>query len=125
MENIVKATLKHMVVRSVHIDIDSEKFTEEDSKFEASGKSELNIPKDVNDQTFLLSSQFEIHSRNDKDAFNTRIVTDFYFELDRRIDDYDDVIRQQCLPVIQKEVTTLANKVLSNMGYPEFLSIHQ
>lgn len=125
MEHVTKAVLKHTSVRSIHIDIDPEKLEDKETAFESSGKSELRIPKNSNDQTFLLLSQFEIHSRNTDNAFHANIAADFYFETNTHVDDYDDVVRNQCLSIIQKEITALANSFLKSMGYPEFLSIRE
>lgn len=123
MKKRVEATLAQVSVTSVHIDIDSEKILNRDITCEAYGKSQLGIPKDLEDQTILLSSQFKIYAKNREDAFCAQISADFYFKLDARVDDYDDIVREQCLPMIRKETTILTNKVLGTMGYGEFLSV--
>lgn len=37
------------------------------------------------------------------------------------VKDYDNIVREQALPVVQEEVIKFTNKVLSGMGYEEFL----
>ena len=123
MQNQVKAVLKKMLVQSVRIDIDSNKIREkkETLTFAASGKSELRVPKEKDDNTFLLVSTVEIKSENEPDVFYGEISAEFYFEIDTMVKDYDNIVREQALPVVQEEVIKFTNKVLSGMGYEEFL----
>ena len=52
---------------------------------------------------------------------SVKISAEFYFEIDTMVKDYDNIVREQALPVVQEEVIKFTNKVLSGMGYEEFL----
>lgn len=127
MPNSIRATLEHTAVQSVHIDIDTTMFADAEITFslEASAKSQLRVPIEKEDNSFLLVSTLEVKSKEFPNFMSASIIVEFYFATNQHIDDYDDVVREQCLPLIQKESTTLINKILSNMGYPEFLRIKE
>lgn len=120
MQNTINVALVNVSVRSVHIDVDFEKISE-DALFETAGKSVLKLPKAEGDRSFVLESTFETSSAEDQNIFNASVVADFFFELDGDLDNYDDIIRKQCLPIIRNRITEIENKVLAGMGYSEFL----
>lgn len=127
MPNSIRATLECTTVQSVHIDIDTTLFADAEINFtlEASAKSQLRVPIEKEDNSFLLVSTLEVKSKEIPNLMSASFIAEFYFATNQHIDDYDDVVREQCLPIIQKESTTLINKILSDMGYPEFLRIKQ
>ena len=115
----VKVELKEMIVQSVHIDVDPDRISELSVSFEVSGKSGLRIPKDKNDHTFLLISKFDYNAKDQPNLFKATLSVNFYFEASMFIENYDDIVVQQCLPIIRRENTNLINKILKDMGYFE------
>lgn len=124
MQNRAKAELKKAVVESVHVDIDPDYDRTDNCTLKVTGKAELRTPKEENDPTFLLVLTMNIVSKEQPNAVNIKSVTTFCFELDQLVDDYDSVVRDQCLSVIQDWQKKMANKLIADMGYPEiFLEV--
>ena len=117
MEDKAHAELKRTVVESVHIDVDSDYFQSESFVLQTSGKAELRVPKEKDDPTFLLVYTLKTSAEEQPDAFQAVIETNFFFELDQLVKDYDEVIRDQCLPIIKSRQEELINKLLLDMGY--------
>lgn len=125
MENHAKAELKKALVESVHIDIDSD-YGEVECTLKTTGKAELRVPKEKNDPTFLIVMTMNIISQEHPEAVNIGIVTTFCFELNQLVEDYDEIIREQCLSVIQEWQKKMVNKLIVDMGYPEiFLEVEE
>lgn len=122
MKREMQAKLKGIFVQSTNVHIDSDKIQGGAVKFAAEGKSELRIPKKENDTTILLVSSLKIRSQEDEAIFSAEIVANIFFDLGERLSDYDDVITKQCLPIVQKEMQTTVNKIMSDMGYPNFFN---
>lgn len=115
--------LKDTVVKSVSFNLDPDKLGKGDITLSAEGKSELRVPKEEDDLSILLVSSMEIKAQEDEEAFFASFVVNFFFSLDEKPTDYDDIIRKQCLPTIQAEIKKLAYKLLCDMGYPGILEI--
>ena len=96
MEDKAHAELKRTVVESVHIDVDSDYFQSE---------------------SFVLQTSGKASAEEQPDAFQAVIETNFFFELDQLVKDYDEVVREQCLPLIKSRQEELINKLLLDMGY--------
>lgn len=122
MNRDTRANLIDTVVKSVSIHLDPDKLRKEDITLSAEGKSELRIPKEEDDLSILLVSSMEIKAQEDETAFHASFVVNFFFSVDEKMDDYDDIITKQCLPTIQTEIKKLAYKFLCDMGYPEILN---
>lgn len=119
MNKDVQAILKDTVVETVSINLDPDKLREGNIHLSAEGKAELRIPKEEDDLSILLVSSTEIKSQMDKNAFYASFVVNFFFSIEKKPDDYDEVVRKQCLPIIQIKTKELADKFLGDMGFPE------
>lgn len=118
MSKTIHVDLKSTVVNAVSINLDPDKIRNGNVTLSAKGKSELRVPKDDNDLTFLLVSSTEIESEEDKNILHAILEINFFFSIPEKIHDYDEIITQQCLPIIQIETRKLANKFLTDMGFP-------
>lgn len=124
MQNLAKAELKNAVVESFHIDLDSD-YEEAECKLRTTGKAELRVPKEENDPTFLMAMTMNVVSQEPPGAVSIEIVTTFYFELDQLVEDYDEIVREQCLPAMQEWQKKMVNKLVADMGYPEIYSVSE
>lgn len=113
--------LKQKIVQSFHFDFDEEKIRNDSISFEVSGQSELRRPKDQDNPTFLLITSIDIESENCPDALRANIVIKYVFEITEPTDDFDNIIRKQCLPLTQKETNRTINLLFRNMGHPNIL----
>ena len=118
MSKTIHVDLKSTVVNAVSINLDPDKIRNGNVTLSAKGKSELRVPKDDNDLTFLLVSSTEIESEEDKNILHVTLEINFFFSIPEKIHDYDEIITQQCLPIIQIETRKLASKFLTDMGFP-------
>lgn len=118
MSKTIHVDLKSTVVNAVSINLDPDKIRNGNVTLSAKGKSELRVPKDDDDLTFLLVSSTEIESEEDKNILHASLEINFFFSISEKIHDYDEIITQQCLPIIQIETRKLANKFLTDMGFP-------
>ena len=44
-------------------------------------------------------------------------VVNFFFSIDKKLNNYDEVVTKQCLPIIKTEIKKLVNTFLSDMGF--------
>lgn len=124
MNRDIHATLKSMVVKSVSINLDPDKVGR-GTIFSAEGKSELRIPKEENELSILLVSSIEIKPREKEDYFHASFVVNFFFSIDKKTDNYDEIVTEQCLPIIQTKINDLADKFLNDMGFPKFFETNK
>lgn len=117
MNKDIHAILKSTVVNSVSINLDPDKMRQGDITLSAEGKSELRIPKEEDDLSILLVSSMEMKSKEDEDIFHASFVVNFFFSIDEKLDNYDEIVTKQCLPIIRTETKELVNKFLSDMGF--------
>lgn len=117
MSQKAHAELKKVVVESIHIDVDSDHLQLESFALQTSGKVQLRIPKEKDDPTFLMVYILKTSAEEPTDAFQAVIETNFFFELDQLVTDYDEIVREQCLPLIKSRQEKLMNQFLLDMGY--------
>jgi len=118
MSKDVHAILKSTVVNAVSINLDPDKLRQGNITLSAEGKSELRVPKEDDDLSILLVSSMEIKSQEDEDTLHASFVVNFFFSIDEKLDNYDEIVTKQCLPIIRTETKELANKFLRDMGFP-------
>lgn len=118
MSKDVHAILKSTVVNAVSINLDSDKLIQGNITLSTKVKSELRVPKKDDDLSILLVSSVEIKSQEDEDTLHASFVVNFFFSIDEKLDNYDEIVTKQCLPIIQTETKELANKFLRDMGLP-------
>lgn len=118
MQHKITAELKRTAVESFHLDLDVDRFSTEDFPLKAAGRAELRMPESSEDRTFLLVSNLEIRAEAQPELFHAVMVINFFFEASQKVEDYDEIVQKQCLPVIQKRQSELTNKVLEDIGYP-------
>lgn len=123
MNERICAKLAETNVRSVSIRIDPDKMGKEGVTLSASGKSRLKLPTEKDDLSILLDSSMEVKAQEDAEAFHALFLVDYIFSVDERLEDYDIIVREQCLPIIQTETQKLANKILEDMGHPQIFKI--
>lgn len=122
MQNRAKAELKEAFVESFHIDLNSD-YKEVEYTLKTTGKAELKVPKEENNPTFLMAMTMNIVSQEPPEAVNIKIVTTFCFELDQPVEDYDEIVREQCLPAMQEWQKGTVNKLVVDMGYSKIYSV--
>ena len=123
MNKEANAILKEIIVNEVSIKVDPDKIRKGDITLSAEGKSELRVPKEDDDTSILLVSSMEIKSPEDTELFHASFVANFFFLIDEKLENYDNIVTKQCLPVIQEELNKLASKILSEMGFPGILKV--
>lgn len=119
MNKNVHAILKSTVVNAVSINLDPDKLRQGNITLSAEGKSELRVPKGDDDLSILLVSSMEIQSQEDKDTLHASFVVNFFFSIDEKLDNYDEIVTKQCLPIIRAETKKLADQFLRDMGFPK------
>lgn len=117
MNKDVHASLKSTVVNSVSIDLDPDKLRKGNITLSVEGKTALRVPKEEDDFSILLVSSMEIKSQEDEDTLHASFVVNFFFSIDEKLDNYDEIVTKQCLPTIRTEIKNLANKFLHDMGF--------
>ena len=123
MQYEVTAELRQTTVESFHVDLDANRFTTEDFNLKAAGRAELRTPSDRSDRTFLLVSTLDISAENQPEVFHVVMVVNFFFEVNQQTEDYDEIVQEQCLPIIQRKQSEMANKVLEDIGYPGVMAM--
>lgn len=123
MNKDVHAILKSTVVNAVSINLDPDKLRQGNITLSAEGKSELRVPKEDDELSILLVSSMEITSQEDEDTLHASFVVNFFFSIDEKLDNYDEIVTKQCLPIIQAETKKLTNKFLRDMGFPGVFEI--
>lgn len=121
MSKELHAKLRNMVVRTVSINLDPDKMKNGKVALAATVKSQLKTPKSEDDLSFLLVSSMEVKSQGDEEAFCASFKVNFFFSIEEKLIDYDQVVREQCLPIIQDKAKELTNMFLSDMGFPGVL----
>lgn len=119
MNKDAHAVLKSTIVNTVSINLDPDKLRQGNVTLSADVKSELRVPKEDDDLSILLVSSMEIRSQEDKDILHASFVVNFFFLIDEKLDNYDEIVTKQCLPIIRTETKELANKFLCDMGFPD------
>lgn len=104
-------------------------FTESNFKFKLSkdgsaqiqmhAEAKLSYPKSSDDKTALLRMKVTVSSVN-KDDIYVEVFTNTIFEFSEVPEDYEDVSKNLCVPMAQKEVLTKIDRIMENMGYPPF-----
>lgn len=117
MSKKAHAELKKVVVESIHIDVDPVYHQLESFTLQTGGKAELRISKEKDDPTFLMVYTLKTSAEEQPYAFQASIKTNFFFELDQMVTDYDEIVTEQCLPLIKSRQEELINQVLLDMGY--------
>lgn len=119
MKNEVHAELKNVVTQKVAINIDPDKLEGKKYSFSVEGKAELRVPKEENDASLLLVSTMDMKADENHEAFSATLVTNFCFSTSEKIedkDDYDEIVRKQCMPIMQEETKKIINRFLNDMG---------
>ncbi len=122
MNKDVHAVLNSTIVNAVSIRLDPDKLRQGVVTLSAEGTSELRVPKAEDDLSFLLVSSTEIKSEEDEDTFHASFVINFFFSTDEKLDNYDELVRKQCLPVMQTELNKLLKKIVGDMGFSDIFA---
>ena len=125
MNEKIFAELMRTNVRSISIRVDADKMGKDEVTLSASGKSKLKLPTKKDDLSILLASSMEVKAQEDTEAFYAVFLVDYFFLVNEKLDDYDTIVREQCLPIIQTETQKLANKILGDMGHPQIFRIKE
>ena len=126
MKNEIHAELRNVVAQKVAINIDPDELESKKYSFSVEGKAELRIPKEENDASLLLVSTMDMKADENYNAFSATLVTNFYFSTSEKIenkDDYDEIVRKQCMPIIQTESEQLINRLLKDMGVADIIKV--
>lgn len=107
---IKKQTVKEVVLRITPL-----KAKERVIKVEI--KAQIGAPKDKDNDTALLNVELEGTSKDD-DKFFLHIETDFIFEFGTIPDNYQEVAKTTCLPLVQERIYDIADKILEAAGHP-------
>ena len=118
MKNDIIVSLGAHRVNSVQVAIDIVKQPKERVAFNASVTANLHLPGDEQDKSFLLKCSAKIWSEEYPDFLTISLQIDFYFEVESAEKELDDIITEQCMPIIQNTCTDVAANVLDGMGYP-------
>ena len=118
MSKDTQAALKNRVIESVSIHLNPDKIRKNGITLSIEGKIELRIPKEEDDLSILLVANMKIKSQEDENDFLASFVANFFFEIDEKLSGYDEIVTQECMPVIQEETKKITNGFLSQMGFP-------
>ncbi len=126
MKNEIYAELRNIVTQKVAINIDPDELESKEFSFLIDGKAELRIPKEEKDASILLVSTMDMKADGNYDAFSATLITNFFFSTSEKVenkDDYDEIVRKQCMPVIQAESEKLVNRLLKDMGVNDIIKV--
>ena len=118
MSKDTQVALKNRVIESVSIHLNPDKIRKNGITLSIEGKIELRIPKEEDDLSILLVANMKIKSQEDENDFLASFVANFFFEIDEKLSSYDEIVTQECMPVIQEETKNITNGFLSQMGFP-------
>ncbi len=118
MSKDTRVTLKNRVVESVSIHLNPDKIRKNGITLSIEGKIELRIPKEEDDLSILLVANMKIKSQEDENDFLASFVANFFFAIDEKFSSYDEIVTQECMPLIQEETKNITNGFLSQMGFP-------
>lgn len=104
-------------------------FTESSFKFKLSkngstqikmnAEAKLSYPKSSDDKTALLHMKVTVSSV-DKDDIYVEVLTNTVFEFSDIPEDYNEISKNLCVPMAQKEVLKRIDSIMETMGYPPF-----
>ena len=78
---------------------------------------EARMHEDPTVNRMMLECTFDIHGE-DREVFSIKGVAEAYFSLSARDDDnMDDVITEQCIPVVQKEIGEHVERLTEDLGF--------
>lgn len=115
-----KISLKQKNVTKVFVNITND--TEESVDFNFIGKAFLKVPTEEEDCSFLVSSIFENRQSEGEDKGDKfKLEIDYFFESERKLeeDEYDDVVSNECLAIIQKDTHRMVAEILAAVGITE------
>ena len=92
MNKDIHASLKSTVVNSVSINLDPDKLRQGNVTLSVEGKTALRVPKEEGDLSILLVSSMEIKSQEDEDTLHASFVVNFFFSIDEKLDNYDEIV---------------------------------
>lgn len=118
MSKDTRVTLKNRVVESVSIHLNPDKIRKNGITLSIEGKIELRIPKEEDDLSILLVANMKIKSQEDENDFLASFVENFFFAIDEKFSSYDEIVTQECMPLIQEETKNITNGFLIQMGFP-------
>ena len=118
MSKDTQVALKNRVIESVSIHLNPDKIRKNGITLSIEGKIELRIPKEEDDLSILLVANMKIKSQEDENDFLASFVANFFFEIDEKLSSYDEIVTQECMPVIQEETKKITNSFMSQMGFP-------
>lgn len=118
MSKDTQAALKNRVIESVSIHLNPDKIRKNGITLSIEGKIELRIPKEEDDLSILLVANMKIKSQEDENDFLASFVANFFFAIDEKFSSYDEIVTQECMPLIQEETKNITNGFLSQMGFP-------
>ena len=113
MSKDTQVALKNRVIESVSIHLNPDKIRKNGITLSIEGKIELRIPKEEDDLSILLVANMKIKSQEDENDFLASFVANFFFEIDEKLSSYDEIVTQECMPVIQEETKKITNGFLS------------
>ena len=109
MSKDTQVALKNRVIESVSIHLNPDKIRKNGITLSNEGKIELRIPKEEDDLSILLVANMKIKSQEDENDFLASFVANFFFEIDEKLSSYDEIVTQECMPVIQEETKKITN----------------
>ena len=92
----------------------------EDERVNISGgmECEVKLHEDPLVNRMMLECTFDLHGE-DREVFSIHGVAEAYFSLSERDDDnMDEVIMEQCIPVVQREVEHHIAVITESLGFP-------
>lgn len=78
-------------------------------------KADIMTAKDEDDKSVLLNIKLNIGTKDEK--LKIELVSDFIFELDQILDDYNEIAEQKLVPMAREALLNSLDDILAAMGY--------
>lgn len=120
MSQTVHIELQSRTVTNVQVAIHPEKRPAEKAPLKASFQAKLGLPKEERDRSFLLACTMHTVCEQEPDFFDATLEANYIFLCNETAENSDDVIAEQSVPVVQKQMMELLKTILADMGYEKF-----
>ncbi|QIB69763.1 hypothetical protein Ami103574_10715 [Aminipila butyrica] len=108
--------IKKRRLNKIHIDISQA--LPKNFKLDAESTVKVKTPKNKEEKTLLILMETHIGIPN-SDDINIILNVDFVFEFDEVPNDYDSIVKDEIVPLAQKDLFKTLDNILVEMGYKE------
>ena len=113
---MAKVSLMKLVITNTSFNIDVKE--ENDLNLEVKNELTLKLPEDMETNSFLLVFDLSICEPKNK-RINISVKANAFFKCDDKLDSYDEVITNECFPLVFELLSKKIDSILEVLDYPK------